>query len=93
MEGVILRLCWYGNNCGKHSDRYIIIGNWFAFFLIVLDKGIDGCPHFMKGFLVGFALDMATGEGNSLVPILPAGYRHLSLNCYTGPLERLPYLR
>jgi len=30
---------------------------------------------------------------NSLVPILPAGYRHLSLNCYTAPLEPLRYQR
>jgi hypothetical protein len=32
-------------------------------------------------------------ERNSLVPILPVRYRHVNLNCYTGPLELLPYPR
>jgi sterol desaturase/sphingolipid hydroxylase (fatty acid hydroxylase superfamily) len=30
---------------------------------------------------------------NSLVPLLPAGHRPLSLNCYTRQLEPLPYLQ
>jgi DNA-binding transcriptional ArsR family regulator len=31
-------------------------------------------------------------RGNSLVPILPAGNRYLSLNCYRAQLEPLAYL-
>ena len=31
--------------------------------------------------------------GNSLVPILPAGYRDISSNCYTAQLEPSAYLR
>jgi len=31
--------------------------------------------------------------GNSLVPILPSSHRHISLNCYTAPLEPLRYQR
>jgi len=31
--------------------------------------------------------------GNSLVPILPAGHRDISLNCYTAQLGPLPYLQ
>jgi len=31
--------------------------------------------------------------GNSLAPILPADHRHVSLNCYTVQLGRLPYLQ
>ena len=30
---------------------------------------------------------------NSLVPILPAGHREISLNCYTAQFEPLPYLQ
>ena len=30
---------------------------------------------------------------NSLVPILPAGYGEINLNCYTGQLEPLQYLQ
>lgn len=30
---------------------------------------------------------------NSLVPILPTGHRNINLNCYTEPLEQLPYLQ
>jgi len=30
---------------------------------------------------------------NSLVPILPAGHRAISLNCYTAQFEPLPYLQ
>ena len=30
-------------------------------------------------------------KSNSLAPILPVSYRHVNLNYYTGPLERLPY--
>ena len=41
-------------------------------------------PRFQK---VGFLMS------NSLVPILPAGYREINLNYYRGQLERLPYLR
>ena len=36
---------------------------------------------------------MGSEECNSLVPILPAGHRAISLNCYTAQLERLPYLQ
>ncbi len=32
-------------------------------------------------------------QGNSLVPTFPAGYRPLSLSCYTRQLEPLPYLQ
>jgi hypothetical protein len=38
-------------------------------------------------------LTAGIGVGNSLVPIIPAGYRYLNLNYYTRPLGQLPYLR
>jgi hypothetical protein len=47
--------------------------------------------------LVAICLTCATTPeripGNSLVPILPAGHRDISLNCYTAQLEPLPYLQ
>jgi hypothetical protein len=40
-----------------------------------------------RGFQISFV-----ENGNSLVPILHAGNRYLSLNCYRAQLEPLAYL-
>ena len=70
------------------------------FILVAVIWGMGAA--FIMPALAAYALDLAgpsrgpamgTFTGNSLVPILPAGYRHLNLNCYRGPLVRLPYLR
>ena len=42
------------------------------------------------------AVDLSVHGGsprNSLVPVLPAGHRDISLNCYTVQIEPLPYLQ
>ena len=42
---------------------------------------------------VAFLLFCSTNAGNSLVHILPADHREISLNCYTAQFEPLPYLQ
>jgi DNA-damage-inducible protein D len=46
----------------------------------------------IKGLKRENLLDHMTPRGNSLVPILSAGHREISLSCYTARIERLPYL-
>ena len=38
-----------------------------------------------------YTVGAVVGTRNSLVPILSANYRDISLNCYTVQIERLPY--
>ncbi len=47
----------------------------------------------MKGQKNPYIKHRTQAGGNSLVPMLSAGHRDLSLNYYTGPLGPLPYLR
>ena len=55
----------------------VIVGGWYA-----------GAPEKgKKKSLIG------TCQSNSLVPILPAGHRGISLNCYRAQLEPFLYLR
>ena len=50
----------------------------------------------LVGYLYGITSERRLCEevqSNSLVPILPAGHRDISLSCYRAQLEPLPYLQ
>jgi hypothetical protein len=47
----------------------------------------------IEGAILSALKNQGKFSSNSLVPILAAGFRHVNLNCYTGPLGPLPYLQ
>ncbi len=87
---------------GNAWQAMLLIGGGYALWCLyisrqtitITDEGIK-CQRFLfpSESIAWTEVNSVHLTCNSLVPILPAVYRNVNLNCYTRLLELSPYLR